>query len=245
MRLERSITMPNEILQEMKDWLASGELKSIQHQEFVYTYYWLLTYLWRYALYAEQKLTQSDIKRLLGFNPNEKRLNYIMKKDGLLDIKEYTSTTKDFPISWSMKKSEQLSFDMLHEINQVDRGYLLPYQSPNYFVKSPVKHMGNPENEGIFWNSSDTHIVNGEVFTMCMNNRNLGCAGFYLYGVLVFIRDKSKSESFLCSNKTLLTYTSWNRNKLQKLANELVCTGLIEKNQGVKAKGSVNEYIIN
>lgn len=244
MRLERSIAMPNEILQDMKDWYQSGDIKSIRHQEFVYSYYWLLTYLWRYALYPEQKITQSDIKRILGYNPNEKRLNYVMKRGGLLDSKEYTTSTKDFPISWKLRKGESLSFDMLYDINPIDRKFLLKHESPNYFVKSPVKHMGNSTEDGIFWNSSNTHIINGEVLTTCMDNENLGCAGFYLYGVLVFISDKAQSDSFLCSNKTLLTYTRWNRNKLQRVTNELVNIGLIEKSQKVKTKGSVNEYKI-
>lgn len=229
----------------MKEWLLTGELKSVQHQEFIYTYYWLVAYLWRYALYAQQKIGQPDIKKILKYNPNEKRINYVIKKGGLLDMKEYTLPTSNYPVSWSMKKGEDVRFDMLHDFDEEDRKLLASNQSHSYFVKSPVKHMGDPENEGIFWNASNTHLMNGEVLTECMKNNKLGCAGFYLYGLLVFIRDKSNSDTFLCANKTLMEYTGWSKNKIYEVSSELVECGLINKTQKAKRKGSVNEYVVS
>lgn len=236
--------MPNEIFSDMKLWLEEGVVKSVQHQEFIYSYYWLLSYLWRFALYSEYKAVQSDIKNQLGYNPDDKRLNYIMKKGGLLDVKGYTSTTKNYPILWSKKGREDVQFTMLYDIDEVDRGYLNKFKSSNSFVKKPVKHTGNNLEDGIFWNSANTHIISGTVLELCLNNSRLGCAGFYLYGILIFIQDKSGASNFPCANETLATFTGWSERRIIKITNEMQDIGLIKKVQARKSKGSVNEYQI-
>ena len=236
--------MPNEIFLDMKEWISTGELKSNQHQEFIYTYYWLMAYLWRYAIYAEQKLGQQEIKKILKYNPNEKRIDYIMKKNSLLDQKGYTAHSNDYPVLWSFKSNENVKFDMLYEFDETDRGYMTANQSSRFFVKSPVKHIGDDENEGIYWNSSNTHIVSGEVLAICMDNPKLGCSGFYLYGLLTFIRDKSGESSFGCSSSTISTYTGWGANKIYDVTTALVLNGLIVKSQDRKTKGCVNMFQI-
>lgn len=241
---QATIAMPNELFLNLKEWLVLGKLKSVQHQEFTYSYYWILAYFWRYALYAEQKIGQPEIKQMLGYNPNDKRLNYIIKKNGLLNEENYTLATPNYPVAWNMKKDEDVSFDMIYDFDVEDRKFLSPNQSRSFFAQSPVKHLGDTENDGIYWNSSNTHIVGGDIFDECMKNDNLSCAGFYLYGILTFIRDKSMSGKFLCANKTLIEYTGWSKNRVCNITNELVSNRLISKEQSVKRKGSVNEYEI-
>ena len=238
---QSTIPMPNEILLEMKEWIKSEDLKSIQHQEFIYAYYWLLAYLWRYAQYAEQKITQSDIKRILGYNPDEKRLNYIIKKRGLLDEKDYTLATNNFPVNWSFTIDKELSFDMLYDFNEDDRTYLLKYDSNRYIIKEPIRFTGTDDEEGIYWNTSNTHMVSGEVLSNCIEN-GFSCAPFYLYGILVFIRDKSNSDEFPCANNTLCEYTGWNERKIIRTTNTLMDLGFIQKEQKNKQKGAVNYY---
>lgn len=239
-----SIAMPNEIFIDLKNWVKTGDLKSIQHQEFAYSYYWLLAYLWRYSYYSEEKIGQPEIKKILGYNSNEKRLNYIIKKNGLLNEMSYTFPTSNYPVSWHMRTGEDVEFDMLNDFEYYDRELLTPNKSRNFFVQSPLKHLGDSENDGIYWNSSNTHILNSNIFTVCMSNSKLGCAGFYLYGLLVYIRDKSMSSVFHCANETLVTYTGWSLERIIRLTNELEKTSTLSKEQRVKTKGSVNEYNI-
>lgn len=241
MRLERSIAMPNEIFSDMKEWVSKGKLKSIQHQEFVYSYYWLLAYLWRYAMYAEHKITQSDIKRILGYNPNEKRLNYIMKKDGLLDEEGYSRATNDFPVSWRKIGEKELILDMLSEFSEEDRSLLIRFESNRYLVKEPLKFTGAKGGDGIYWNSSNTHIISGEVLHSSMK-KGAGCATFFLYGLLTYIRDKSGKSEFPCANSTLCQYTGWSERRVIGITNELVELNLIQKEQKSKQKGAVNYY---
>lgn len=236
--------MPNELLLHLKEWLVLGKLKSVQHQEFAYSYYWLLAYFWRYAFYAQQKIGQPEIKQMLSYNPNEKRLNYIMKKNGLFNEENYTVPSTNYPVAWSMKTGEDVEFDMLHDFDIHDREFLSLNKSRNFFVQSPLKHIGDLENDGIYWNSSNTHIVNGNIFANCMSNSKLGCAGFYLYGLLIFIRDKSMSSVFPCANDTLIAYTGWSLERVTRLTSELESASMLHKEQRVKAKGSVNEYTI-
>ena len=242
---ERIIAMPNEIFEEMKEWVNNGELKSVQHQEFVYSYYWLITYLWKYAKYAEQEYTQSRIKQMLGYYPNEKRLNYIIKENGLLDGKEYSKAMMDYPVTWSLKEGD-LSFSMLSEYDKVDRQYLIHFKTHKFFVKAPLKSIGTESEEGIFWHSSNAHMINGDVFKACMENEGLGCAAFYLYGLFVYMRDKNlhfnNSETFSCANKTLVELTGWNEKRVTKITGNMVKAKLIEKKQNVKVRGSVNTY---
>lgn len=244
MNLSRTIAMPNEIFLDIKEQLERKVLKSPHHQEFLYSYYWLIAYFWRYSIYSEFNVNQASIKRLLGYNPNEKRINYIIKKGGVLDAMFYTETVKDFPISWTQRKKEEPSFSMLHELRKEDRKLLTKHMSSNYTVKKPIKHVGDRYNDGLFWNSSSTHMMSGEHFKSCMENTRLGCSGFYLLGILMFIKDKSRANEFLCSNKTLHIYTGWGEKKIRRLTTELAEIELIAKEQEVKNKGSVNKYRI-
>lgn len=240
---ESTIYMPNEIFIDLKNWTKEKDIKSIQHQEFIYTYYWLLAYLWRYAQYSEQKITQSDIKQALGYNPEEKRLNYIMKKGGLLDEKDYSLATNNFPVNWNFANREELSFDMLYDFNEDERKYLLKYDSNRYIVKEPIKFTGSDDEEGVYWNVSNTHMMRGDLLLNCIEN-GYSCAPFYLYGILTFIRDKSDSVEFPCANDTLREYTGWNERKVIKITNTLMDLGFIQKEQKNKQKGAVNYYIL-
>lgn len=239
--LSESMPMPNEIFLDLKNWVKEGNVKSIQHQEFIYSYYWLLAYFWRYSRYSEEKITQSSIKQMLGYNSEEKRLNYIMKKGGLLDEKGYTLATDDFPVSWNFTSEKELSFDMLHDFNEEEQSYLIRYDSNRYIVKEPIKFTGNSEEEGIYWNTTNTHMINGEVLFNCIEN-GFSCAPFYLYGILTFIRDKSGCDEFPCANDTLCEYTGWNERKAIKVTNTLMDLGFIQKEQKNKQKGAVNYY---
>lgn len=228
----------------MKDWLEEGSIKSVQHQEFIYSYYFLVTCLWRYALYSEHKITQSEIKQLLNYNPNDKRLNYIIKKGGLLDTKGYTFASNDYPIYWHQKDKQDVYFTMLNDLDEDYQGYVSKFISSNVLVKEPLKHtVGDGTNDGIFWNTSNTHMMRGNVFETCMLS-GIGCPGFYIYGILSFIRDKSGGNSFPCTNETLSKYTGWSLRRVQTTTNKLQEVGLLTKSQSKKAKGNVNFYTL-
>lgn len=243
---ERPVAMPNKIYPDMKQWLEVGELKSPQHQEFVYCFYWMSAYLWGFAKYGEYGYTISDIKQMLGYNPNEKRINYIVKQDGLLDQKEYTSTVNDFPVLWSLKDSE-LSFTMLSDYDVLDQPLVNKFKAYTPFVKAPLLSIGN-DNDGLYWNAENSHIVRGDIIVTCMANDKLKCAGVYLYGLLLMMRDKNlhfhDTDEFQCAHKTLMDLTGWGDTKTRRIVAELCKDGLIKRSQKIQKKGEVNWYAI-
>lgn len=240
-----SIPMPNEIFHDISEWLSNGEIKSKMHQEFIYSYYWYITYLWRFCLYSTEEITQKTIKQTLGYNPNEKRVDYIIKKGGLLDQKNYTSPTTDFPVLWRLD-GDDFSFSMFDDYDEVSKEYLSQQITGRNIIKSPILHVGDEENEGIFWNSANTHYVDLDVFQLCMSDRSLGCAGFYMYGILKSMSDKNfyfnDSSYFNCSNETLVNITNWDIKRVIQVTNRLMDCGLIEKEQRIKVRGSVNYF---
>lgn len=237
------IAMPNRIFFDMKNWLNDGELSSPSHQEFVYSFYWTVAYLWRYAIYTDKAYTVGDIKQLLGYNPTEKRINYIIKQDGLLDNKDYTYTTSDFPINWTLKDDE-LTISMMSEMSEYKQ-YLNKFKALKPFVKAPKLSIGENDN-GLFYQPVDCHMISYEVVDKCFKHDKLCCSGLYLYGLLVYLRDKNMAKNdtdiFFCSRDTLLNLTSWSINKLKEKLRILEEIGLIEKNQEKKSKGNVNVY---
>ena len=240
-----SIAMPNEIFHNINEWLSNGELKSKMHQEFIYSYYWYITYLWRYCLYNSEEITQKSIKQALGYNPNEKRIDYIIKKGGLLDQRGYTTPTTNFPVLWSLE-GDDLSFSMFDDYDEISKEYLSQQITGRNVIKCPVLHMGDEENEGIFWNSANTHYIELDIFKLCMKDRSLGCAGFYMYGILKSMSDKNRyfneEEYFNCSNETLMNITGWCVDRIIDTTNNLQVAGLIDKEQRIKVKGNVNFF---
>lgn len=242
----RHIAMPNEIFKDMKEWILTGDVQSKHHLEFIYSYYWLVAYVWRYAKYGEFEITQQWFKKALGYNPNEKRLNYLIKKDGVLDQKGYTGTTSDFPVLWTLK-DEELSFTMFSDYDKEEQQMINQFKSKTFIVKSPLAHLGNSE-DGIFYNSSNTHVISLDVFNECMNNPNLKCAGFFMYGILKYIQDKAihfnSTSTFEVGNDVLMKATMWDRRKVTLITDELDSVGLIKKSREKQAKGVRNEYMV-
>lgn len=240
-----NIAMPNEIFDNISEMWKKGSLKSKNHQEFIYSYYYLLAYLWRYALYYPKGISQGSIKEILGYNSTEKRVNYIMKENGLLDKEGLTISTLDFPVSWELC-SEGISFTRFMDYDEFARESLKVNLPKNYIVKEPVIHVGDSENEGIFHSSSNCHMIDAKVFGLCLYRKELGLSSFYMYGILKYMRDKNHhfndTEFFNCANETLVEITSWSLKKVIKVTNELQSANLITKEQRIKIKGNVNFF---
>lgn len=189
------IFLPNEIFQDLTC------IDKSTHRAFAYAYYYYTCYLYRYALFTQpddSKITQKDIKQKLGYSPVEKRIDYIIKKGGVLDTINYTSTTTDYPLMyvWNGVKEEP-EFIMSSEYkNECKNDYKnnskgLEINNRNYKVKFPVKaFFRQPEDEqrqiynGTFVEISNTHGISYSVFEKIMANPNLECIGLYLYGFL-------------------------------------------------------------
>lgn len=184
---EDKIYVPNEIL---VDLVNCEEIKSGSHVAFAYSYYWLISWLYRYAKYDGDKITLKDIKKALGYNENDKKVDYLVKKNGVLDQIGYTYSESDIPVFW-WYKGEGLEFELLSEACDTVRENTRKVIGNNFTFKFPVKGIWRTEEDrldcyenGTFFEIDNTHLVEYGVFEKCMNDKDLGCKGFYVYGYM-------------------------------------------------------------
>lgn len=186
--------MPNEIFND----LASLNMKPV-HIAFTYSFYYLVSWLYRQGKYGDLEISNKFIKKALNYNPSNKSLDYIIKEEGVLDRANYTHSTKNYSIGVKEVLSDGSPIFMeVEDLSQDERGILYKRVNRNFKAKYPVKHMHRCHEDfesmsltGVFYDISNTHQVNFDVFSFCMSNKNIGITGFYIYSFL-----KNKSQSF-------------------------------------------------
>lgn len=179
------IYMPNEIFNDFRN-----SIKSAKHNTFAYSYYYYVSYLYRYCKwYDNEKITQALIKQKLQKSSIDKKVDYLIKKGGLLDEIGYTITESNYPLSWSMENGF-LEFEMVKDFRELV-GCNTIIQDLNFKVKYPVKsffrNTDSATNEildGTFYEVDNTHKIDYEVFEKCMSSEDLGTNAFYIYGYI-------------------------------------------------------------
>jgi hypothetical protein len=199
---ENKVFMPNEIFND----LDQTSFKCPSHQHFAYSYIYFVYWQYRYNKHMSKYglIDSKKIKEILGFNSDTKGLDYITKKNGLLDQMEYTSTVKDIPVAWELDEHNQIQFSMMSEYEDVLSVWNLPRK---YSIKYPVKafyrypkdeEMQKEYNEGYedgtYYDISNTHEIPFNVFLYCMDNDQIGITGFYIYSFIKRKNDYYKGE---------------------------------------------------
>ena len=184
---EYKLYFQNEIFEDVK-----GSFKNSTHVAVAYSYLFFITWLYRYTKYVNEDILidNSIIKEVLGYNSKNQTIDPIIKKDGWLDKKGLTVSTKDIPLAWSFSKDEGLSFDMLSGFNEM-LDYL-PKMSNRFFIKYPTKAFSREttikkeeyDTSGTFYDIENTHSLDFKIFAFSMSNKDIGCIGFYLYGYI-------------------------------------------------------------
>lgn len=251
---ENNIYMPNEIFNDLKQYINDTS----SHIAFGYTYIYLTTWLYRYAKYANVNVTldQKLIKKILGYNSNYKKLDYLIKKNGTLEQMNYLQTTTDYPVAWNYKDGEYdeyglrgLYFDMYSEYKSKDT-YTCFMKGKNFKVKYPVKAFNREdETEGTFYTIENTHLVPFEVFMYSMSNTEIGVIGFYIWSYF-----KCKCQLFGgydVSQEKLSSEINIKRTTLNKYLDGLKKYNMIKCiiNQefvvGLSGEGLPNTYFVN
>lgn len=187
---ESKVFMPNEIFIELNPAIDSNP-----HVHFAYSYIYLTHWLYRHAKHMTKNgiINNDMIKEILGYNAKQKKLDYLIKKDGLLDQLGYTETVKDLPISWKFE-DETVEFEMLSDNKEILEFWDLPRK---YSIKYPVKafnrQISDEIEDGTFYYVWNTHCIPFEVFMYCMSNDQIGTTGFYLYSYIKMMNDKFPS----------------------------------------------------
>jgi len=207
---ETGIFMPNEIFDDLQK-----ETDSFNHASVAYSFYYLYSYLWRYAKFAYNDFNVKKIKTILGFNENTKSIDHIIKKGGMLDKIKYTESVNDYPIKWSFDLNEGAQFVMLSETELKPR--------VNSRQKFPLKGYYRTEEKnilnGVFYDIANTHLIRPSVFIKCMSEEKLKWGSFYIYGKIQskmyaydenrkwFISRESFSKELNIKIDTLFKYT--------------------------------------
>ncbi|MEK3855956.1 hypothetical protein [Cytobacillus sp. FSL H8-0458] len=158
-----------------------------KHIAFAYSYYYLISWLYRNAKYGEINITIEDIKKVLTYTRKSQEVDYIIKKNGILDEIGYTETTNDYPIAWEFKDPE-LEFIFFSDMDKDIQKMLINQKGRNFKIKIPIKHLHRDSEsykegilDGLFYEPHNFHVVPFEIFLFCMGKKEVGVRGFYLY----------------------------------------------------------------
>jgi hypothetical protein len=197
------IYLPNEVFADFK-----LNIHNSSQTAFAYSYLYYVTYLYRYCKFIDdngEKVTQESIKQFLGYSPKNKRVDYIIKKGGLLDILGYTVTTTDYPIQFLYDSLDFIYFETISNYKGIikkknDKGEVIPLNERNFKIKKPLKaffrteeFLFHKELTGTFYQVEDTHRIDYKTFEYIIKHRQLGTLAFYLYGFLKHKNDIFKS----------------------------------------------------
>lgn len=234
--------MPNEIFEDLKQHINIGK-----HVAFAYTYYYFISYLYRYCKwYIDKPMTQSDIKSKLGLSSVEKRVDYLIKKNGVLDKMNYTLTTGDYPVEWTTE-NDILEFTMISELRERHSIQTIITERA-LKVKCPIRcfsRSGDIDSnllDGTFYDVSNTHDIRYDKFEHCMNNEKLGYMGFYIYSYIKHKNDIYGAytiEARRTEDKLGVSYGTF-----KKYTDELEACGLmkIRREKFVGEGGKANKY---
>jgi len=218
---EGGIYIPNEIFNDIQ-----GKLSEISsHVAFAYSYYYLITYLYRFTKYrlGEGYFTQAKLKEFLGYSATNKKVDFIIKKGGVLDELGYTETITDYPIDWHSNDLNMIVFKYVRslkseEMQDVNKSEV---NSRNFKAKKPVKAFMREGYEcGTFYGVENTHYIPVYDFLQCMYDKELGINAFYLYGFLRMMYDKFP-RGYKVSAPELMDLTGLKRSTLFKYMRKL------------------------
>ncbi|WP_433708685.1 hypothetical protein [Paenibacillus illinoisensis] len=224
-----NVQMPNEIFED----LSKAEFKSFNHKCFAYAYYYLVTYLYRNALYGGNTTDYSQHNIISVFTSKKSSLTYITKSGGLLDEIGYTRTTTNYPVSYFVEDGI-LEFGLIKELRKKLHG-LEAGHSPSLNVKEPVKAMDRFDGEdytGTFYSFQNTHKITVNEFIRIISDEKLGHVGLYLYGYISMMCDKFR-QGYQVSNSTLGEIVGCSESTIKRYAKQLEAVGLLKSKRKV------------
>lgn len=208
--------------------LATGELKNNRHKTFAFAYYCLVSYLWKYSKYEKQEINTKDLKRLLLVSPSEKRFDYIIKKNGLLDSIELTETTKDFPINTSFNELGEINVTTLSMIeSDLAKSFLNQYNS-RYTCKKPLLQYKRDDKAGLMFSKDDVLSISVFELTRILLCPEIGFDGFYVYAYLKYRSKMLANQHVNIYYAELERQIGYKKRRIRELIRNLRKVGMIE-----------------
>lgn len=212
---------------EFNKLLAEGDIKNNRHKTFAFSYYCLVSYLWKYSKYGLQEINTQDIKRILQVNPSEKRMDYLIKKGGILDLFGFTETTRDFPISTTFDEHNMIIVKTLKDIREdLAKSFLEQYNN-RYTCKKPLLQYNRGSKVGLMFSKDDVVPVSVFELTRTLLCPEIGFDGFYVY-VYIKYRCKITYENPTIFYTELEKNIGYEKRRIRELISNLESVGMLE-----------------
>lgn len=180
-------------------------INDIRSRSFGYSYYILNAVMFKYASYVDLNnnscIKVGDFKEALGYRADNKTVNKIIKKNGILDNMGASETIEDFPIFFELNNvnEEGINFTYFSELRREDDVYhyiSAIVRNKNYSVKIPL-YLFNYDGElGTFFNNyRNTYTVKVSELYSILFDMKLTTIETYIYFYL-------KSECYGMNNNS-------------------------------------------
>lgn len=219
---DENLALPNELFKKLVDLVKEGKLKS-SHIGFTYSYIYLQTYMYRYAKYGYSVPTAAEIKAILGYSESNKQVDYIIKKNGLLEQEGILLTTNDFPTVVQYDEEEKFVISTIGQLDYAKEFREAKGLTKNQYCKYPVfgyhstyeGYLDGESYDGTFFYSERTHIIEFKAFAFCMANEAIGVNGFYLY---CYIKHKNDTyrDDYKVTAKRLSQETTFSERSIKR-----------------------------
>lgn len=217
-----------DIFNELNNMSDVGFFKVNKNKIFTFGYIWLVSYLWKYSKYGENKYDVGTIKSILGSSAEDKRLDYLVKRNGVLDKQGYTEPSRDFPITTSFE-GDVVVITTVNDIGENEKKDYLKNYGNRYFCKKPLKQYGRNGKPGLMFSRDDTFSLTVSEFTRTVLCREIGVDGFYLYAYIKLKLKITNSSKVLIWFTELKEVTGFCDKTIRKYINSLQAAGMISK----------------
>ena len=166
---------------EFNKLLATGDIKNNRHKTFAFSYYCLVSYLWKYSKYGEQEINVQDIKSILQLSVGDKRVDYLIKKNGVLDLFGFTETTRDFPMATTFNEDNMIEVKTLKDLGEeTEKSFLAQYNN-KYACKKPLLQYNRKDKAGLMFSKDDVVPISVFELTRTLLCPEISFDGFYVY----------------------------------------------------------------
>lgn len=188
------VQIPNDIFRTLsKNIKNKSGNTNIKQSSFAYAYIICVSFLYKYAQFVDINnktyIQNTDLKQILGYSKTTKSVDYIIKKDGVLEKIGLLKTVKDYPVSVMYGEDEYNNFkirefitlsmmDKSHPTYKIIKNIV---KNKNYKVKEPVFMFKYNGGAGSLYDYSNTHRVTIKEFIKFICDEKLDNIDLMLY----------------------------------------------------------------
>ena len=212
---------------EFNKLLATGDIKNNRHKTFAFSYYCLVSYLWKYSKYGEQEINVQDIKSILQLSVGDKRVDYLIKKNGVLDLFGFTETTRDFPMATTFDEDNMIEVKTLKDLGEeTEKSFLAQYNN-KYACKKPLLQYNRKDKAGLMFSKDDVVPISVFELTRTLLCPEISFDGFYVYIYLKYRCKMINYSDLRIFYAELEKHIGYKKRRIRELINALSNIGMI------------------